>query len=564
LVISILLGLFIWVHGMHGLGVVPPTPDGSNHGFFVARIVHTQSTDLSKVLVTDPDGASKVADYYPLAMHASAAIAARLGRAPIGRVLLDFSVIFTAVVFPLGMFVLARFLAPERVLVAGLTAFLTPMLALYPYPAMQLSELALIVGMAMVPVSVVVVTRSIASRSVRKASVWLRVLLPPALMVFAVITVHTSEMTTLMLLVAILLVGYFWRSWRAVINGLGPTLALLFIVLVLLLPALGGLASGASERSAIDPFVVSKPLSVGSAITHTVELTNSAQTAEDATRSQRHLPPAHHTQVLFAILAAVGAAICLWRRRPAFVVAWAVVVALTVIAYSSNGTLSKTLTTSWYRQGDRLTMNQAFFVPFFAAIALEVVLMGLARRLRSRNSLVTATAMIAGVAVVAVGIQGYRAANATIEHSFRAPAMKMMPAAETAFSWLRRHVRPHDSVINELLDGSTWMYPEANVRPLIAIGGRGDQNLSQVLALLTPDLKAREDLLEHVNLLGSSTRIDALARRYHARWIYYGEANFYPFRTLHLTALRRNPHLREVFQRGGVHVFQINIPMPSE
>ena len=92
------------------------------------------------------------------------AIATELGGAPVGRVLLDFTLIFAAVVFPVGMFVLARFLAPQRVLVAGLTAFLTPMLALYTYPAMQLSSLALIVGMAMVPVSAVVVTKSIAIR----------------------------------------------------------------------------------------------------------------------------------------------------------------------------------------------------------------------------------------------------------------------------------------------------------------------------------------------------------------------------------------------------------------
>src|SRR5207253_2530278 len=157
-----------------------------------------------------------------------------------------FTLIFAAVVFPVGMFVLARFLAPQRVLVAGLTAFLTPMLALYTYPAMQLSSLALIVGMAMVPVSAVVVTKSIAIRSIPKVSAWLCSLLPSAVVLFAVITVHTSETTTLMLLVTALLVGHFWRSWRAVINALGPAVALLFIVLVLLLPTIGGVVSGAS------------------------------------------------------------------------------------------------------------------------------------------------------------------------------------------------------------------------------------------------------------------------------------------------------------------------------
>jgi hypothetical protein len=563
LVISILLGLFIWAHGMHG-AVVPPKIDSANHGFFVARIVHTGSIDSSKVVVTDPDGASKVADFYPLGMHAAAAIATELARAPVGRVLIDFAVTFAAVVFPLGMFALARFLAPQRVLVAGLTALLAPMLSLYTYPALQIGLLALLVGMAMVPVSVVVVTQSLRVGSAANVWSWLRALVPSALVVVAVTAVHPSEIATLTLLVTLLLVGHTWRSWRAVINVLGRAFALLLIIVVMLSPTISGLVSGSSERSSYDPFANSKRLSVGRAITQTVELTNASETSADRDRARHHLPPVRHAQVLYAILAAVGAAILLWRRRPAFVVAWGIVIALTVIAYSSNGTLSKALTSSWYRQGYRLAMNQAFFVPFFAAIALEVVLMGLAQRLRTRTSLVAAATTISAVAVVAVGIQGYREATATIEYSFGTSQMKMMPAAENAFNWLHTHERPSDTVINDIVDGSSWMYAEANVRPLFAARA-GDGNIALALALLTPDVKARNDLFAHADLLGSNPRIDALARHYHARWIYYGTATIFPFaHMLRLTALRQNPHLHEVFRRDGVHVFQIDIPMPSE
>jgi hypothetical protein len=107
------------------------------------------------------------------------------------------------------------------------------------------------------------------------------------------------------------------------------------------------------------------------------------------------------------------------------------------------------------------------------------------------------------------------------------------------------------------------MYAKANVRPLFAVGA-GDGNIGLALSLLTADSKARQDLLAHVNLLGTSARVDALARRYRTRWIYFGEASFYPFRILRLPVLRRNPHLQEVFQRGGIHVFKIDIPIPSE
>jgi len=216
LVIGILFGSLIWVHGLRGLGVVPPQIDSANHGFFVARIVHTGSIDPSKVVVTDPDGATKVARYYPLGMHAAAAITAELAHAPVGHVLIAFAVVFAAVVFPLGMFALARSLAPQRVLVAGLTAFLTPLLALFTYPAMQIGLLALLVGMAMVPVAVVVVTQSLSVRIAPKVSAWLCALVPPALVVVAVTTVHPSEIPTLMLLATMLLLGHLWRTARAV------------------------------------------------------------------------------------------------------------------------------------------------------------------------------------------------------------------------------------------------------------------------------------------------------------------------------------------------------------
>lgn len=290
----------IWVHGMHGLALVPPQIDSANHGFFVARIAHTGSIDSSKVVVTDPDGASKVADFYPLGMHASAAIAAELTGAPVGRVLIDFVVLFSSVVFPLGMFALARLLAPQRVLLAGLTAFLTPFLALWAYPAMQLGLLALMVGMAMVPVSAVVVAQSLGVGSVLKGLDGFRVLVPSALVVVAVTAVHPSEVPTLMLLVTALLVGHFWRRWRAVVNVLGRGLTLMFIVLLLLLPTLSGLASGGSERSSFNQFATSKPLSLGGAITRTVQLTSTATTSEDVTRAGDHLPPAEHTQVIYS------------------------------------------------------------------------------------------------------------------------------------------------------------------------------------------------------------------------------------------------------------------------
>jgi outer membrane protein W len=169
------------------------------------------------------------------------------------------------------------------------------------------------------------------------------------------------------------------------------------------------------------------------------------------------------------------------------------------------------------------------------------------------------------LAVVALGIQGARAANATNQYIFGNRQMRAMPAAESAFDWLSDHARPNDTVVNDptLGDDATWMYADAGVRPLFATRA-GDGNVALNLALTTPDLSARARLAAHVDLLGSNASIDALARHYHARWIYFGQAAIFPYRGMQLSALRGNRHLRQVFQLNGVHVFQINLPRPPK
>jgi hypothetical protein len=209
-------------------------------------------------------------------------------------------------------------------------------------------------------------------------------------------------------------------------------------------------------------------------------------------------------------------------------------------------------------------MNQAFFVPFFAAVALEAALVWLRRWLATRHALVTATAVIVAVAALAVGGQGYNQANAALRFSYGGSDTPVTPASESAFSWLREHTGRDDTVINETVDGSTWMYAEAHVIPLIGVQPGGG-NIGVGLSLLTPDLRDRNYLIRHFDLLGTDERVDALVRHFHARWIYYGEATFFPYfpHALRLPALLGNPYIREVFRRSRIHVFRIDLPPGS-
>ncbi|HYL52736.1 MAG TPA: DUF6541 family protein [Acidimicrobiia bacterium] len=562
LVIGIGLGVFTWTHGMHGLGLVPPREDSANHGFFVARIIHTGSVAPSKVVVTDAQGTSKVANYYPLGMHASVAIAAKLSGAHVGRLLDVFAVAFTAVVFPVGMYVLARFLAPLRVLVAGFTALLSPVLTLYAYSAIQSGLLALMVSMAIVPISVVIVTQAlIRTGRVRLSKHVARQVIPAALTIVALVTVHTSEIVTVAFLVFVLVLSRTGPSRRGVVSVIGRGALVGGVALLLLAPTIAQVGSGITERSQFDVNSFGKPLSTSRAIVRTITLENPSLTTRDMGRISNALPSVRHNQARFALLAAIGAVILLLRRRRAFVIAWGVVIALTVLAYSSNSTLSRAVTFAWYRQGDRLTMNQAFFVPFFAAVALEAAVVAVRRSLATRDALMTATAMVGAAAMVAVGAQGYSQASAALHFSYGRSETPVTPASESAFTWLRRHAGPRDVVVNEFVDGSSWMYAEAHLSPLFAVRA-GDGNIAQVFARLTPDLVERSYLLGNLNRVGTDARVDAAMRRLHARWLYFGESTYFPHfpHTLRLSVLRRNPHLHEVWQRDRIHVFRIDLP----
>src|SRR5439155_8085245 len=156
LLLAIAGGILVWVRGVDGRGLVPPEIDASNHGFFVARVLDSSSVDVSKVVVSDATARYRSASFYPLGAHASAAIAVRVAGADVGRVLLVFDIVFASVVLPLGMFVLARTLAPDAPLVAGFTALAVPALVLFPYLSIGYGDVPLVMGMALVPITVVV------------------------------------------------------------------------------------------------------------------------------------------------------------------------------------------------------------------------------------------------------------------------------------------------------------------------------------------------------------------------------------------------------------------------
>ncbi len=78
LVLGIALGAFTWYRGLRGVPLIPPGADATRHGWMVARILYDHTMDMSKVLTWDASGTHQIIKYYPLGLHACAALSARL------------------------------------------------------------------------------------------------------------------------------------------------------------------------------------------------------------------------------------------------------------------------------------------------------------------------------------------------------------------------------------------------------------------------------------------------------------------------------------------------------
>jgi hypothetical protein len=304
-------------------------------------------------------------------------------------------------------------------------------------------------------------------------------------------------------------------------------------------PTLTRLATGVSERSAV---TLTTYLNLSSAFGRLVTL----QPPQAATR-----------QIPLALLALAGAIIWLVRRRPAWVIGYALVLGLTLLVWVSDGPLSRVLGVPWYRSSVRLNFNQAFFVSFFAGVALGYGVDAVVRRREgnSRSTLWIASLVALVAFAAAIGYPGQRSSVSLLRRSFVTDA-RVTPASLAAFSWLHAHSGKNDVIVNDLNgDGSLWMYAFQRLHPLFAIKPIFSDRAA------VGDWNDRLYLLDHLDDLGSDSRADAFATKYRARWIYFDETVFGLFHhRLRLDALVHNKNLQLVFERGTVHVFRIAVP----
>jgi hypothetical protein len=545
LALGVAIGALTWLRGLRGVPLIPPGGDATRHGWFVARVLYGQTMDPASVLTYDIGGLHQTTNYYPLALHGSAALSTSLVGNDVGRVLVAYIVVFSVVVLPIGMFVLARTLAPARPLVAGFTALVVPLLMLFPYRPIWGGDIPLLVAMTMVPAAVVLVRQAMLARHprLRLNGALVAALAPSALVILCIISVHASELPLVVMLPILLVLERAWRrhDLRILLPAVGREVGAFALATVLFAPTLVSFVRGVSDRVPARFFVAENPANWQPALGAILQL---------------HFGVGTVRQGFLALLAVAGAALWLMWRRPAWVAGWVGVVLLTLFASASTNRLADHLTLPWYHADIRIVLNVAFFVPFFAGVTLAYGAVLMTRIAKRSWAILPATLVMVGVLALFVGFHGSRAASAYIKGSFDPDSRSFInqalvgPSSLAAFSWLHVHAAHGDTVANEPhVDGSLWMYAQQRVAPLLGFYSRGSR-----------DLADRLYLAKHVQWLGRDPRADALSRRYHTRWVFFDSRALAIARhSVNPAALLHNPSLTAVFHEGSTWVFRIDV-----
>ncbi len=444
---------------------------------------------------------------------------------------------FAAFVLPLGLFALVRDLAPDLPLAAGLAAFLAMLLGLFPYEPLFWGSVNTIVGVAMIPVILVVVLRTVVARLA-----WTSVALS-ALLVTTLLATHNSELVPLVLLVFLLLAERVVRdrSVEAFARPVGRLSVVGIVAAVLAIPGAATIFGGVSERTTV---VLAPTVSFGTALRDIAKMAPPGGPGVS--------PPA----VALAVLAAIGLVWMLMRGR---LVAWAVgagiVLALCVLAAISHGSLSKLVTFPWYRQSMRIAFYFTLFVPVFAACALALAadLLGSLSRAHAR------WAEIGGITVVLAFMLIFVARPSTNDNHRFVKLIYTSGLIErpevAAFHVLAKDVPSTGLIVNDgTKDANVWMYALAGANPMLALHPAGAK-YTQLRSY-----RERSYIQTHLLALGHDAKLERLLRKYHVHYVYFGDRTFYVQPTWTLAQLRGVPRLHETFDRGGAHIFRIAAP----
>ncbi|MGK9273597.1 hypothetical protein KXR83_21600 [Williamsia muralis] len=491
-------------------------------------------------------------NYYPNTWHDLGALLYPLTGANTVELYNIYSPASLAFTLPISIGSLAYWLGrkrfdPDRSAVfAALAAAVTAVFPSLPYVELAFTAVPNAVGVSLAPVTAVLVISAVGDR---------RRVLAAVLAIAGTAATHPSG-----LVVMAVIVGSWWllqALWKPV-RGRGGDVA-----------TLAAIGAGA--------LVLISPVIIGTLkISENNELSGYDFRDENAGVAKAFVRAAfngtdllgHQYPLLYLLIpAAIGLGWLVWSRNWAVVAAWLAFIVTTANAvYDLGGLPSKlfgALGGYFYNSPHRLTFVVSMFTAVAAGIGLGVLVLGVARLLAQksvwqRNRLALPALTVVGLLIVAGAGAVRYADNGKIAVQYRSGAYVGVEDVE-AYRWLAQQPEARSTVIlNNLDQGSGWMYPVADLTPLFPFYRANDFSQRQ------------SDVYWNVARIGADPRIDQIVRDLDIRYVIDAPPSYWWFQNGApnlaegrfgdpFLPLRENgaPGLREVYRQGNVTIYEV-------
>ena len=491
-------------------------------------------------------------NYYPNTWHDLGALLYPLTGANTVELYNIYSPASLAFTLPISIGSLAYWLGrkrfdPDRSAVfAALAAAVTAVFPSLPYVELAFTAVPNAVGVSLAPVTAVLVISAVGDR---------RRVLAAVLAIAGTAATHPSG-----LVVMAVIVGSWWllqALWKPV-RGRGGDIATLAVI-------------GAGALVLINPVIIGTLK-----ISENNELSGFDFRDENAGVAKAFVRAAfngtdllgHQYPLLYLLIpAAIGLGWLVWSRNWAVVAAWLAFIVTTANAvYDLGGLPSKLfglLGGYFYNSPHRLTFVVSMFTAVAAGIGLGVLVLGVARLLArkpvwQRNRLALPALTLIGLLIVAGAGAVRYADNGKIAVQYRSGAYVGVEDVE-AYRWLAQQPEARSTVIlNNLDQGSGWMYPVADLTPLFPFYRANDFSRHQ------------SDLYWNVARIGADPRIDQIVRDLNIRYVIDAPPSYWWFQNGApnlaegrfgdpFLPLRENgaPGLREVYRQGNVTIYEV-------
>lgn len=527
-VVGLVVGAVTFLRGIGSLDMINQDWDAPFHGNAVRWIAEHGSIIPGSLgtIANQPDNTSY---FYPDSYHAL--LSTLLDKAGLHMPeLLNAGALMGVLAWPLGIAALGvAWRLPA--LAVGFAAAVSTWFSAFPYDSLWRGPLwPYVAGVALVP-AVLAIARYLLKPKGLAGPVGL------AFAIAGLAGLHTSLVFILFGIFVLLLLAMAFKlepvEWKAAWPTLvaGAVLAGLFAI-PLVLPAL---ANAAGVTAAIWP----SEASAAGAFTQMITFSGVA----DFPQWWIGLP------AFVGILIMIRKRIMLW-----FVVAYAVFGGLYAVTVSLESPLIHKITGPFYNDAWRL----AVYLPLFGAIAFGVFAFyggaWLAEKFRDRlpSSWTPARGTLVGSLVI--GLVALVLSGAYISRNDARLAIQYHDGPtvsydeRAAYAWLGQRVKPGERVMNDLVDGSVWMYALSGAQPVewTYYGNLDEKSPNTYLTL-------------NLNKLNTDSKVRDSLNTLKVRYVLVGSGFVRPNYGLApgLFGLRWTDGFREVFKNNGAIVYEI-------